>query len=185
MKETRVANRYAKALFELAVELNVLEQIKADAELISNVCEQNRDFVLMLKSPVIKDVKKLAVIKEIFSGKLNELYLKFLIIITRNRREVLINEISKQFIEIYKKHKNIISANLETPVKVDADIRKQIIRLLEKQAEAKIELTDEVKEELIGGFIFSYEDKQYDASLQRQIKDLRKEFEVNLYVKGF
>ena len=45
--------------------------------------------------------------------------------------------------------------------------------------------TEEVKEELIGGFIFSYEDKQYDASILKRIKNLRKEFKHNLYIKGF
>lgn len=185
MKETRVANRYAKALLELAIELNVLEKVKGDAELMSNVCKQNRDFVLMLKSPVIKEHKKLSVIKEIFIGKLDELFLRFIIVITRNHREELIPEISNQFITIYKKHKNILPANLETSVKIDAETREKIVALLHNQTNAQIELTEEVKEELIGGFIFSYEDKQYDASILKRIKNLRKEFKHNLYIKGF
>jgi len=185
MKEIRVANRYAKALFELAIELNVLDQVKVDAELIKNVCDQNRDFVSMLKSPVIKDVKKIAIINEIFKGKLHELFLKFLVIITHNRREELIAEIAKQFIVIYKKYKNILPANLETSVEVDAETRKNLVALLEKHTKAEIELTEEIKKELIGGFILSFEDKQYDASIKRQIKNLRKEFNINLYAKGF
>lgn len=185
MKETRVANRYAKALFELAIEYKVLDEVKADAELVKNVCEQNRDFVSMLKSPVIKDVKKIAIINEIFKGKLNELFFKFIIIITRNSREDLIAEISNQFIEIYKKFKNILSANLETSAEIDAETRKALIALLGNHSKAKIELTEEVKEELIGGFILSFDDKQFDASIQRQIINLRKEFSSNLYVKGF
>jgi F-type H+-transporting ATPase subunit delta len=185
MKEIRVANRYAKALLELAIELNVLQQIKADAELVSTVCRQNRDFVLMLKSPVIKEKKKLSVVKEIFKDKLNQLFFQFLVIITRNRREDLIPEISNQFIVLYKKYKNILPANLSTSVEVDNETRQKLINLLHKHTKSEIELTEEVKKELIGGFILSFEDKQYDASIQRKIKNLKKEFEINLYVKGF
>ena len=87
MKETRVANRYAKALFDLSIELKQLELIRADMELLHTVCEQNREFLLMLKSPVIKESKKQAILTGIFAGKINDLTFKFLKVITHNRRE--------------------------------------------------------------------------------------------------
>ena len=62
MRETRVANRYAKALFDLSIELKLDKQTIKDIELLHTVCKQNRDFVLMLKSPVIRDVKKMAIL---------------------------------------------------------------------------------------------------------------------------
>ena len=58
MKETRVAQRYAKSLISLAEERQVLEQVKEDMVIIKSVCEENRDFNNMLKSPVVKTDKK-------------------------------------------------------------------------------------------------------------------------------
>jgi F-type H+-transporting ATPase subunit delta len=185
MKETKLANRYAKALFELALEMKLTDPIRKDAELLLDVCAQNQDFVLMLKSPVIKEKKKIAIIKEIFENKFQDLFLKFMVIITNNRREDIFADISEQYIEIYKKYHNILSVSIETAYQVDNDTRDKIISLLERQANAKIELTESVKKELIGGFVLSTEDKQYDASVLRKIKNLRKEFDVNLYIKGF
>ena len=185
MKEKRVANRYAKALFDLAVEKNILEIIKADSELIYNVCQQNHEFILMLRSPIIKESKKLLILKRIFEKYLNDMSFKFLIIITRNRRENLIKDISEQFIYIYKKFKNILSANIATAVEIDSEIRENIIGLLKKQTNAKIELSEDVNEELIGGFVLSFDNKQYDASVLRQIKNLHREFDVKIYEKGF
>jgi F-type H+-transporting ATPase subunit delta len=97
----------------------------------------------------------------------------------------LIPEISNQFIVLYKKYKNILPANLLTSVEVDNETRQHLINLLHKHTKSEIELTEEVKKELVGGFILSFEDQQYDASIQRKIKNLKKEFEINLYVKGF
>jgi len=185
MRDYKVARRYAKALFDLAIEMKLVEKVYADAELIIDVCKGNKDFVLMLCSPVIKDVKKLAIIKDIFEKNMNDLTYKFLVVITRNNRESIIEEISEQVIEIYQEYKNIIPVNLTTAVQVDNVTREKILKLLSEKSDATIKLTEEVDEDLIGGFIVEFDDKQFDASLQRQISNLKKEFEVNLYIKGF
>ena len=185
MKITRVANRYAKALFDLSVELNLLEQVRADMELVLSVCEQNREFVLMLKSPVIKESKKQAILSGIFEKKVHELTYKFIRVITHNKREEIIMEISRQFIRIYKEYKSILPTTLTSAVELDAGTRDQIVTLLSDRAHAQIELTEKVDEKIIGGFILEFDDSQYDASVLRQIKNLEKEFDVNLYIKGF
>lgn len=185
MKETRVANRYAKALFDLSIELKQMEKARADMELLYSVCMQNREFVLMLKSPVIKESKKQAILTGIFANKISDLTFKFLKVITHNRREEIIMEIAEQFIKIYKEHMNILPTTLTSAVDLDAETRDKIVKLLGERAHAKIELTEKVDEEIIGGFILEFEDKQYDASTLRQIINLRKEFDINLYVKGF
>ena len=68
---------------------------------------------------------------------------------------------------------------------MDEKIKREILGLLKERSGSNIELTENVDEELIGGFMLSFDDKQYDASLQRQIKNLKKEFDINLYSKGF
>ena len=185
MIEYRVAGRYAKALIDLAIEMKVLENVYADAELIIDVCEKNKDFVLMLRSPIIKDVKKLAIIKDVFEKNLNELTYRFLVVITRNKRENIIKEIAERFVDYYKEFKNILPVNLTTAVKVDEGTREKIMGLLNKYSDSTIEITENVDEDLIGGFVLSFDNKQFDASLQRQIKNLKKDFNINLYIKGF
>jgi len=185
MKEKKVANRYAKALFDLSIELKQLEQVWNDMELLLRVCNENREFVLVLKSPVIKEVKKLSILKDIFEKNMNDLTFKFLKVITRNRREEIIPEIAEQFIVVYKEYKNILPAILTSAVQLDAATRDKIVTLLGERANATVELTEQVDERIIGGFILEFEDKQYDASVLRKIKNLGKEFDINLYIKGF
>jgi F-type H+-transporting ATPase subunit delta len=185
MRETRVANRYANALFEFAIEMKMLEEIRSDMELLLTVCRENREFLLMLKSPVIKEAKKQSILKSIFEGKINDLTFKFLKVITHNRREEVIMEISEQFIKIYKEFMNILPTTLTSAVKLDAGTRDKIVTLLGDRTNTEIELSEQIREEIIGGFILEFEDKQYDASVLRKIKNLRKEFDVNLYIKGF
>ncbi|MFU8842297.1 MAG: ATP synthase F1 subunit delta [Bacteroidales bacterium] len=185
MKEPRVANRYAKALFDLAKELKVIDEVEADCRLINSICRQNHDFMMFLRSPVIKETKKMSVMKSIFETNLHTLTFRFLLIITRHKRERIIDQITEQFSVIYKKEKNILPAVLTSAVEVDSSIREKIISLLESYTKASIELTEELDERIIGGFVLDFGDMQYDASILRKIKDLRKEFDVNLYIKGF
>ena len=185
MNETKIAHRYAKALFDLSLELNTMEKVRLDVNLIQDVCTANKDFVFMLRSPVVRADKKMLVLKEIFKNHLQEITLNFLMIITRNRREKLVPEIATQFIEIYKLYKNIITVEITTATQIDEAVRTKILTLLEKRAKAEIDLKEKVDEDIIGGFVLSFEDKQYDSSILKQIKNLRREFDINLYKKGF
>ena len=47
------------------------------------------------------------------------------------------------------------------------------------------ELTEKVDEKLIGGAVIRMGDKQLDASVLRQINDLKQTFNKNLYIKDF
>ncbi|MCB0823407.1 MAG: ATP synthase F1 subunit delta [Bacteroidales bacterium] len=185
MKETRVAIRYAKALFDLAIEMKILDKVKDDAQLVSDVCLQNREFVLMLKSPIIKEKSKLVVIREIFKGKIQDVTLKFMSIITNNGREDIIQEIMDQFVIIYKRHMRIMPITVKSAVKLDKDVRDRIVNIIAARRNVSVELTEKIDESLIGGFLLEAESLQYDASISRQIKNLEKEFDVNLYIKGF
>ena len=56
--------------------------------------------------------------------------------------------------------------------------------LLEKQTGSTVELIEDVKKELIGGFVLDYSDYKYDASIAYQLKKLKKQSaEVNLYIR--
>jgi F-type H+-transporting ATPase subunit delta len=185
MKETKIAGRYAKALFDLAIEKNQLDSAYQDVLLIHKICNENRDFILMLKSPVIKESKKTAVLKSIFEKNLHDLTYKFLLIITLNKRESLIADIALRFIDYYKEHKHILPATLITAVQLDSQTKEKIMSLLGERTGSTIELTEIIDENVIGGFVLQFADKQYDASMLRKIKNLQKEFDINLYLKGF
>ena len=185
MKNTKIAKRYAKALFDLALEQNILNQVKSDMELVVSVCKQNNDFRLMLQSPIIYADKKEAILKEIFEKEVQQMSLFFLFLITRKKRESVIESIALQFVELFKEYKNITTALLSTAVDLDQNIKDKVVKLLKEQTKGEIELLDKVDKELIGGFVLNYKDKEYNASIKKQIEALKRNFEENLYIRGF
>ena len=186
MKKTGIlAKRYAKALFGLAMEMNNLEEVRKDMELIFDVYKQNKDFRLILDAPIVSIDKKKAVLNSLFKKHVNEITLRYLMIILRKRREAYLGNIAEQFISLYKEFKSIIIVHLQTAAEIDDTIRNKVIKLLEDQTKGNIELHEAVKKEIIGGFILTYDDKKYDDSISTQLQLLRRDVAaLNLYVRG-
>ncbi len=185
MRETRIAIRYAKALFELSLEQKSHEQTHQDMILVHNVCMENKDFRLLLSSPIIKIDKKQNVMKSLFEGKIGKLSLAFLNLITAKRRENFIEPITEQFLAVYQEYKGIISAVLTTAAGADDNIRITVKGLIGKFTEKDVELVEEIKSEIIGGFILRFGQYQFDDSIRKKIMKLKREFNINVYEKGF
>jgi len=185
MKGKILASRYAKAVFELALENKILNDINNDMKLIDSVTGASKELILLLRNPVLKPKKKKTVLEAIFKNKIQAVTMKFLFILTDNGRESYIRDVAEEFQVLYNEHNNIITASLTTAVKVDRDVMNKIVNLIENQTKATVKLKETVDENIIGGFVFDYDDFEYDASIRHQIKKLKKEFDSNLYIKGF
>jgi len=183
MRSTILAQRYAKALFDLAIEMKQIEEVYRDMGLLQVTISESMEFRQFLISPVIKADKKVAVLNALFKGKVAELTQKFFELLAQNRREENLKMIAREFIELYKEFKNITTVNLKTAVPVSDSVKKDILDKLSKYTGGSIDLIEEVDENLIGGFLVNIEETQYDASLLRVFNQLRKEFEVNLYIR--
>jgi F-type H+-transporting ATPase subunit delta len=185
MSSYRIASRYAKSLIDLALEQDKLDRILEDVTVLSEVC-QLRDVTLLLKSPIVKADRKAKVFDAIFSGKIDPLTHSFLEIILRKGREALLGEIAQEFINQYRAIKGIsivevVSAESLSPETLDS-IRKKLVE--SKLTRGNIQFTTSVNKDLIGGFVISFEDKLYDASVRHQLDLLRRQFTSKEYQKA-
>lgn len=186
MNVSLVSERYAKALFELALEKNAVDEVYQDSLLITDACEHSRELKLLLKSPIINSGKKITILKEIFTGKVNLMTLSYLLIMVKKKRESFIPAIAVQLVELYQEYKNILTVHFKSPVLPDEATKKQVITLMKQYSGADIDLKTEIDASLIGGFVLNWQDKQYDASIRREIDNLRSSIaKINLYKKGF
>ena len=184
MRNTKVTSRYAKSLLDLAIEQNQLDACKADMQGVVEMCKESKELSLLLKSPVVKTDKKVAILNQVFAS-LGGLSKSFINIITNKKREMLLEGIAERFLLIYKQHKGIRSAVVTTAVPLVNDLRTAIQAFVEKHAGGQVELTERVDEKLVGGAVIRIGDKQLDASVLRQINTLKQTFNKNLYIKDF
>jgi F-type H+-transporting ATPase subunit delta len=182
MRGTRVAPRYAKSLLVLALEQKVADKVFEDMKVIAETVKSNRDFLVFLRSPVVKADKKMSVIKAVFHGRMSPMAEGFIRIITSHRRENILGEIAQSYVNQYKENKNIEVAEVTSAVKLDASALKKIQEKLKAREGREIEIVQKIDPDLIGGMIIRIGDRQFDGSISRQLKLLRKEFSQNAYV---
>lgn len=170
-----VADRYAKSLMELAREKSRVEEVKNDMKLILDVEKENRELGMMLKSPVIKQDKKLSVLNAIFQGKISDLSAAFIKLITNKNREKLLVDIARAYLEQYKRDKNIFTAVVTSAYGLDENTRKKMLEMVKSQLNGEVELIEKVDKEAIGGFVLRINDRQIDKTVARQLSNLKKE----------
>lgn len=173
MDQSKVTVRYAKAFFSLAKEKNLLEEIKADASLVEQLTKESADFVLLLESPVIKTSQKVTLLKSIFEGKVNELTINFLTLVAENKREIYIGDMCRYLLTLYRQDQGVKSAVITTAVPLQEDLITHINKKLESEFNTRVELSQRVDSDLIGGFVLRIDDRQIDASLASQLRKVK------------
>jgi F-type H+-transporting ATPase subunit delta len=175
MNQSKISVRYAKAIYSLALEQNLLEQVRGDMDLVYKTCVSLPDFSLVLESPIVKTSDKQKMISQIFTGKIQDLSLQFLLLIARNKRENYLRDITRYFLDLYKREKGIKTALLTSAVPLDNAARQQLVDLIKKTYGKEVEMSELVEEKIVGGFILRLDDQQYDASVSTLLKKLKQE----------
>lgn len=184
MPNPRLATRYAKSLIDLAAEKGQLEVVYKDMQYLQAVCKGSPEFVNLLRSPIIKSDKKNAIITAVTKGKVDELTAAFNKLIVAKGRESDIPEIVNAFIDQYNSINGIHQVKLTTAVPVGEELKKYIIAKATSEAGlSKIELETKVNEDLIGGFVLEFNNNLVDASILRDLKDIKKQFNQNIFVQ--
>ncbi|WP_205508685.1 ATP synthase F1 subunit delta [Longitalea arenae] len=183
MPNPRLAARYAKSLIDLANEKNQLESVYNDMLFLQTLCKESRDFLVLLRSPVVKADKKGAIVEAVTKGKVSELTASFNRLLINKGRESNLPEVIVSFIDQYKEQKGIHTIKLTTAVPVTEDVKKQIIGQIQKQTSLNnIDLKATVDEDIIGGFVLEIGDTLVDASIAYDLNKIKSQFMNNDFI---
>jgi F-type H+-transporting ATPase subunit delta len=179
----RVATRYAKALIDLAAEKDSLEQVYGDMVFWQEVCGESKDLVNMLHSPVINGDKKLAVLQKVGGTHMGPITGAFVALLIRKGRESDFLEVITAFLEQYNVLKGIHTVRLTTATPVGEGIQQVVKDKLRAELSLNnVVLEAVVNEALVGGFTLEFDGKMLDASVAKDLHDIRQQFNENIYV---
>ena len=183
MPNPRLATRYAKSLIDLSTEKGQLGKVYEDMLYLQAVCKGSREFVNLLRSPVVKADKKESVLTAITTGKIGELTAAFNKLLVTKGRESDLPEIVNAFIDQYNTLMGIHKVKLTTAVPVSKEIKNNIINKVKANSGLEsVELETKVDESLIGGFVLEFNNNLVDASVLRDLKDIKKQFADNEWI---
>ncbi len=176
MSESSVAYRYAKSLLELAEEKGITDKVQSDMKLFETVCTENRQFELTMKSPVVKHLKKLEILKALFADKVEPMTMSIFEIITNKNRERILPSLATEFLNQYDDLKGILKAEITTVSTLTEEQRKSFVEMVEASSGKKVVLSEKINADLIGGYVLRVNDKQIDTSVRKKLNNLKVSF---------
>jgi len=183
MPNPRLASRYAKSLLDLAVEKGQLEKVYSDMLYLQQLTKSSRDFLNLLRSPIVSADKKQAVIDAVVGKNVSELTGAFTRLLVNKGREGELPEIIGAFVNQYKIKKGIHTVKLTTAVPVSDNVKNQLIEQVKKTSGLQnVELQTMVDPNIIGGFVLQTGDKLIDASVAYDLKMISRQFENNDFI---
>ena len=183
MTNPRLAERYARSLVTVAQEKGKLEDVHKDMQFLNSVVKSNPDFVALLNSPIIKNDKKNKIIEAITKGRISDVTALFIKLLGAKSRESNLPEIITSYIQQYNSIKEIHKVKLTTASEISEEVRQDFITRIKASGNVKnVELEATVDEKIIGGFVLEMEGRLVDASIYRDLADVKKQFLNNDYI---
>ncbi len=167
------ANRYAKALFEIANESGKLKQFNQDFLQIQEVFAANEELQSVVKSPIISEEKKLSIVNAIFTSVNKEVATLF-DLLASNKRMLIVATIAESFVEMYENAQQIKRATVISAVVLDKTMETKVQQKVKELTGAEALLTKEVDPSLIGGFVLRIDDMQFDASISGSLANVKR-----------
>ena len=166
----------------MAVAKELLEHVHADILCLEQVCSANKSLINILKSPVIKGEKKLAILQALFQDKVHNITLSFFAMVTQRHREALLPTMAQAFLAQYDQHQGIKRAQVATTFPLSNELDMQLQQTVQQIAPCKkVILNQKIDPALIGGYMLQVEDKRLDQSLRKKLLKLRKSYVIEGY----
>lgn len=170
---SRVAKRYAKALFALASEEKLLDKTEADINLLAQVQKSDEQLAVFLSNPLINEKEKLSALQSGLDGKVQPMTLNFLALLAEKRRIAHLPDVVSEFQEMMLRHSNKVEGELVSAAKLTTDQVQKIREKVESMTGKSVLLSEKTDSSLLGGFVVRVEDWVVDNSIRYQLTKLR------------
>ncbi len=163
-------NSYAKALMEIAIANNTLDQISYEFDELNEAVFSNRKWLDVMNSPMLDDEQK---IKNIDQLDLNKHLATMLKMLATSKQMDLYDHIYPEWVRMIREKNNVAHINVYT-VK---ELTKEQIEALSKKLQPRfknqtIEIHVKVRDNLIGGIRMVHEGQSLDHSIARELEEL-------------
>ena len=167
------AGRYSLALYELAIEADMLSEIEIHSASIIDLISNSEDFKSLIKDPTNNKEDQLNALNKIFEQyKLNRLLIKFLSFLISKRRFFYLDKILKSFVETCSIKRGELKAELTSAKALTANEVNNIKEELTKNFSSKIKLNYKHDRSLIGGLVVQVGSTMVDTSIKNKLQQI-------------
>lgn len=174
MNDGLIPNRYAKALYKLAVERGDDATVYARMKQLDSSFAAEPQLKKAVANPFLDAADKTRLLLSAAGAGNDESTARFVPLVIKNNRVSFMRAIALSYIKLYRERNDIARVEVVTATAVASDVIDHIVDVVKNQLNGKtIELTQRVDPALIGGFTVNVDSMVLDASVKNQLEKLR------------
>lgn len=170
-----VSKTYARALFELAVEGQMVDQILAEYEFVKNSFDEFPEFLEIVRSPKISLDEKKKIMEETFGGKISETLTSFFKILLDKKRSDVIRDVYDDYSVLVDESKGLVVARVESVIPLDANEIEVLGAKLNQVTGKTVTIDNIINPNIMGGLVVKVGDKVVDGSVKRKLENMKHE----------
>jgi F-type H+-transporting ATPase subunit delta len=169
-----MAGRYATALFELALEANAVDAVKAELDRFDALVAESADLNRLVRSPVFSTEQQLQALSAVLErAGIGGLTANFLKLVASNRRLFAVRDMIKAFRALVAQHKGEATASVTVaePLK---DQHVDALRAALRSVTGKdVDLDVKVDPAILGGLVVKLGSRMVDSSLRTKLNAIK------------
>lgn len=167
---------YGDGLFDLALEKQEVDGFFEDVQALGTVLSENPELSKLMGHPQLSREEKIRMIKDIFTGRIREELVGFLVLVVEKGRFSEIQGILDYFTDLVYEYKKIGRVCVTTAVPLTEEQKAATRnRLLDTTGYEQVEINYQVDEALIGGMIIRIKDRVVDSSIRTRLNTMTRE----------
>jgi F-type H+-transporting ATPase subunit delta len=168
-----VAKRYAKALFEVADQHNIVGQVEEELRALIMAIHEHPDLEKFLQHPNILASAKLESIKNAYRDGLSDAVANTIGLLFERGREASLPALYEAYVKIANASQGQADAVVSSPFALDQKQSDEIAKFFGQLTGKKIRLEHTVDPQLLGGIQVRIGDRLYDGSLKSKLSALQ------------
>lgn len=169
-----IARRYAKAIFELAEDKQVLRQ---DVEALIALFESDMNLLEELGSVLLTPANRKQLFKELTQNlNLNNIWYNTLLLLAEKKRVNLLNDVCLALQQMLLNFSNEIKVKISVAKQKTPEELEKIISLIESKLNKKVIAEIIIDESILGGFEASGESLHIDGSVRYNLEKFKAAF---------
>lgn len=183
MNQGLIPQRYARALYKVALERNCTEQLYTIMKTLEGSFTANPELNRVMENPFVSAAEKKSLLLTaagVDAKNVSEndnaagTLVDFVKLLDKNRRTDFMRGIALAYIAIYHKERNISTVTVTSAAPLQPDATTRLMDIIKaRHPQGSIEYSEKVDPNLIGGFTIAIDNQRLDASIKNELKQLR------------
>lgn len=178
--ETRVASRYARALFNAGRSANILDSISADLAGVVGAIERDAKFRTFLINPQVAREQKLSLLGNVFSDRVTALTMAALRLMVEKGREELIPYVREEFDALKRDHDSVKRVKIVSDRPLSDVHREAIIQKISTATRKTVVADVSIDPNLLGGVLVEIDGYVMDGTVRGSLNRMRENLVHNL-----